>query len=97
MLNKVEKYEELYRQFWESQTKKDKLMNPRLETKNPYAKNGAKTKTAPKMLKLTKDAEMLNKLLKKELSLSDAADIMNLSLNSLRQIKSVYKLPRTVE
>jgi len=49
------------------------------------------------MLKLTKDAEMLNKLLKKELSLSDAADIMNLSLNSLRQIKSVYKLPRTVE
>jgi len=90
LLNRMENYEELYRMRWESQTKKDKIINPKLETKN-----GAKIKPAPK--KLTKDAEMLNKLLKKELSLKDASDIMSLSLNSLRQIKLIYKLPRTVK
>lgn len=91
----MENYEELYRIRWEFQTKQDKIMNPKLETKNSYTKNGAKAK--PVLKKLTKDAEMLNKLLKKELSLKDAADIMSLSLNSLRQIKLIYKLPRMFE
>lgn len=92
--NDIEKYEELYRKAWEAQTIQDKKDNPRLETKNPYAKNGAKAKPAPKRLKLTKDAKMLNKLLSKNLSLEDSIDIMGLSLNSLRQIKRRYELPR---
>ena len=43
---------------------------------------------------LSKDAEMLDKLLKKELSLKDAADIMSITVDKLRGIKKRYRLPR---
>jgi len=43
---------------------------------------------------MTKQAQILNRLLKKGLSLKDAGDIIGLSINSVSQIKSRYKLPR---
>ena len=105
MLTEMERYEDLYRQAWEAQTKKDIETNPKLagmvNNKNSKkqindrlkAQQNGKTGGRPK-LTLTKDAEMLNKLLKKELSLKDAADIMGVTIHSLRQIKSRYSLPR---
>ena len=101
----MERYEDLYRQAWEAQTKKDietnsklagmvnnknskKQINDRLKAQQ-NGKTGGRLKLA-----LSKDAEMLNKLLKKELSLKDAADIMGLTMQSLSQIKSRYSLPR---
>ena len=105
MLTETERYEDLYRQAWEAQTKKDIETNPKLagmvnnkKSQKQIAdrlkaqKNG-RTGGRPK-LTLPKDAEMLNKLLKKELSLKDAADIMGLTVQSLSEIKSRYNLPR---
>lgn len=105
MLTEMERYEDLYRQAWEAQTKKDIETNSKLagmvNNKNSKkqindrlkAQQNGKTGGRPK-LTLSKDAEMLNKLLKKELSLKDAADIMGLTMQSLSQIKSRYSLPR---
>mgnify|MGYP003659151527 FL=1 len=101
----MERYEDFYRQAWEAQTKKDVEKNPKLagmvnnkKTQKQIndrlkAQQNGKTGGRPK-LALTKDAKMLNKLLKKELSLKDAADIMGLTMQSLSQIKSRYNLPR---
>ena len=105
MLTEMERYEDFYRQAWEAQTKKDVEKNPKLagmvnnkKTQKQIndrlkAQQNGKTGGRPK-LALTKDAKMLNKLLKKELSLKDAADIMGLTMQSLSQIKSRYNLPR---
>lgn len=105
MLTEMEKYQDLYRQAWEAQTKKDVETNPKLAgmvnnkksqkqiNDRLKAQQNGKTGGRPK-LALTKDAKMLNKLLKKELSLKDAADIMGLTMQSLSQIKSRYNLPR---
>ena len=100
MLTEMEKYQDLYRQAWEAQTKKDVETNPKLagmvnnkSSKKQIndrlkARQNGKTGGRPK-LALSKDAEMLNKLLKKE-----SADIMGLTMQSLSQIKSRYNLPR---
>ena len=78
-----------------------KISNPRIELQSRYIKNGEKAKVhghkggRPKVIKeLSKDAVMLNKLLKREISLREAADIMGLTIKSVTQIKSRYGLPR---
>ena len=95
------RYEEFYRKCWEEQSIKDKISNPRIELQSRYIKNGEKAKVhghkggRPKVIKeLSKDAVMLNKLLKREISLREAADIMGLTVKSITQIKSRYGLPR---
>ena len=92
-------YEVVYREYWLAQNKKDRLDNPRF--------NGSKEPNAPMVnmfqvngkmggrpLKLTKDAEKLDKLLSKGMTLKDATFIMDMTMQALSQIKSKYKLPR---
>ena len=94
-------YEVVYREYWLVQNKQDMADNPRFNgSKEPnvpmvnmFQVNG-KMGGRPK-LSLSKDAAMLNKLLQREMSLNDAADIMGLTIKSLRQIKSRYGLPRS--
>jgi hypothetical protein len=92
-------YEPLYREYWLSQNKQDKVDNPRFNgSKEPNAPTVNMSQVNGKMggrpLKLTKDAEKLNKLLSNGLSLKDATFIMDMTMQALSQIKSKYKLPR---
>ena len=92
-------YEELYRERWEKQNIIDKAINPKLELAYKRAKRDDLNKINGKLggrpkMPLSKDAEMLDKLLKKELSLKDAADIMSITVDKLRGIKKRYRLPR---
>lgn len=92
MLTKMQKYEDLYKRAWLAQIEEDK--------KNPRFIGAAAKKEKPLSnkgegpIKMTKQAQILNRLLKKGLSLKDAGDIIGLSINSVSQIKSRYKLPR---
>ena len=95
------KYEDLYRQAWLAQNIKDKVVNPRWNggvsnsALNGFKKHTSVNKGGRPKMSLSKDAAMLNKLLQREMSLNDAADIMGLTIKSLRQIKSRYGLPRS--
>ena len=95
------KYEDLYRAKWLEQNVKDEAANPRWNggmsnsARNGFKKHPSVNKGGRPKLTLSKDAVMLNKLLQRELSLTDAADIMGLTVKSLRQIKSRYGLPRS--
>ena len=97
------KYEELYRQKWEQQIKKDKKDNPRLVTSNRYINNtvnrengakGGRPKKGENKLKLTKDAEVLNRMLQRKMTLGDAAEIMGISRKWASTLKNKYDLPR---
>ena len=92
-------YESLYREYWLAQNKQDRLDNPRFNgTKEPNAPAAnmfqAHGKMGGRPLKLTKDAEKLDKLLSKGMTLKDATFIMDMTMQALSQIKSKYKLPR---
>ena len=92
-------YEELYKERWEKQNIIDKAINPKLELAHKRAKRDDLNKINGKLggrpkMPLSQEAEMLDKLLKKELSLNDAADIMSITVDKLRGIKKRYRLPR---
>ncbi len=97
------KYEELYRQAWEQQVKKDRKENPRLVTSNRYINNamhkengskGGRPRKEENKLKLTKDAEVLNRMLQRKMTLGDAAEIMGISRKWASTLKNKYGLPR---
>ena len=102
------KYEELYRQAWEQQVKKDRKENPQLMVNkrikfDQYANNIANRKNGAKggrprkekvKLKMTKDAEVLNRMLQRKMTLKDAAEIMGISPKAASNIKRKYDLPR---
>tara|TARA_R110001583_G_scaffold106601_2_gene254959 strand:+ start:145 stop:459 length:315 start_codon:yes stop_codon:yes gene_type:complete len=97
------KYEELYRQAWEQQVKKDRKENPRLIVNNRYTNNtvnrengakGGRPKKEENKLKLTKEAEVLNRMLQRKMTLKDAAEIMGLSPKAASNMKRKYDLPR---
>lgn len=92
-------YESLYREYWLAQNKQDKVDNPRFNgSKEPNAPTANMSQVNGKMggrpLKLTKDAEKLDKLLTNGITLKDATFIMDMTMQALSQIKSKYKLPR---
>ncbi len=92
-------YEVVYREYWLVQNKQDMADNPRFNgSKEPnvpmvnmFQVNG---KMGGRPLKLTKEAEKLNKLLSNGLTLKDATFIMDMTMQALSQIKAKYKLPR---
>ena len=98
------KYEELYRQAWEAQNKKDIAANPRLSLRNKAIRNGNDNKVNGQMggrpkkeanrLELTKEAEMVNRMLKRNMTLKSIAEIMGVSPKSASNIKRKYDLPR---
>lgn len=92
------KYETLYKKCWIAQNIKDKEDNPRFnggkDPSRPNVNNQQNGRLGGRPLKLSKEATMLNKLLLKGLSLEEAIDILDMSMQSASQIKAKYKLPR---
>ena len=102
------KYEELYRKCWVDLLVKDKQANPKLERQNRYVANGNKGKAGgvmggrPKQiaevavnkLPLTKDAEMVNRMMVRGMTLVAISEIMAVSPSTVGKIKRQFQLPR---
>ncbi len=94
----IDKYQDIYKKAWDRQNKIDRLANPKL-VPSPQAKNGqnagkfGKMGGAPK-LALSENAKIINKMLIKDMKVSEIADILGKSHQAVTQIKNRYGLPR---
>ena len=94
----IDKYQDIYKKAWDRQNKIDRLANPKL-VPSPQAKNGqnagkfGKMGGAPK-LALSENAKIINKMLMKDMKVSEIADILGKSHQAVTQIKNRYGLPR---
>ena len=101
ILTRREKYEDLYRELWLKQLKIDRVGNPMAREPTPQQKNGQRTGKFGKMggrrLKLTKQAEVINQMLKKRLPMRDIADILGVTMALVSETKQRFDLPRAEE
>ena len=101
ILTRRERYEDLYREMWLKQLKIDRVGNPMAREPTPQQKNGARTGKFGKMggrkLKLTKQAEVINQMLKKRLPMRDIADILGVTMALVSETKQRFDLPRAEE
>lgn len=94
----IDKYQDIYKKAWDRQNKIDRAANPKL-VPSPQAKNGqdagkfGKMGGAPK-LALSENAKIINKMLMKDMKVSEIADILGKSHQAVTQIKNRYSLPR---
>jgi len=94
----IDKYQDIYKKAWDRQNKIDRLANPKLVL-SPQAKNGhnagkfGKLGGAPK-LALSENAKVINRMLIKDMKVSEIADILGKSHQAVTQIKNRYDLPR---
>ena len=94
----IDKYQDIYKKAWDRQNKIDRVTNPKL-VPSPQAKNGqnagkfGKMGGAPK-LALSENAKVINKMLIKDMKVSEIADILGKSHQAVTQIKNRYGLPR---
>jgi DNA-binding NarL/FixJ family response regulator len=86
-------YEETYAKLFHAQIKKDELENVRFReiNKNRWALNDFKKKD--KKIALTKQAKLVNKMLRKGWTQNDIAQSLGKSKNSIIQIQYFYNLP----
>ena len=94
----IDKYQDIYKKAWDRQNKIDRVANPKL-VPSPQHKNGqnagkfGKMGGAPK-LALSENAKVINKMLIKDMKVSEIADILGKSHQAVTQIKNRYGLPR---
>ena len=94
----IDKYQDIYKKAWDRQNKIDRVANPKL-VPSPQTKNGqnagkfGKMGGAPK-LALSENAKIINKMLMKDMKVSEIADILGKSHQAVTQIKNRYSLPR---
>ncbi len=94
----IDKYQDIYKKAWDRQNKIDRVANPKL-IPSPQARNGqeagkfGKLGGAPK-LALSENAKIVNKMLIKDMKVSEIADILGKSHQAVTQIKNRYGLPR---
>ena len=94
----IDKYQDIYKKAWDRQNKIDRVANPKL-VPSPQAKNGqnagkfGKMGGAPK-LALSENAKVINKMLIKDMKVSEIADILGMSHQAVTQVKNRYGLPR---
>jgi len=100
-LTRREKYEDRYRELWLAQLKIDRVGNPMAREPTPQQKNGQRTGKFGKMggrkLKLTKQAEIINQMMRKRFTMRDIADILNITPALVAAAKDRFDLPRTEE
>ena len=100
-LTRREKYEDQYRKLWLEQMKIDRVGNPMAREPTPQQKNGQRTGKFGKMggrkLKLTKQAEIINQMMRKRFTMRDIADILNITPALVAAAKDRFDLPRTEE
>ena len=94
-------FEDWYREQWLKQLKIDRVGNPMAREPTPQQKNGQKTGKFGKMggrkLKLTKQAEIINRMLKQRLLMRDIADILGVTMALVSETKHRFDLPRAEE
>ena len=94
----IDKYQDIYKKAWDRQNKIDRAANPKL-VPSPQAKNGqdagkfGKMGGAPK-LALSENAKIINKMLMKDMKVSEIAELLGKSHQAVTQIKHRYGLPR---
>lgn len=94
----IDKYQDIYKKAWDRQNKIDRVANPKLVS-SPQHKNGqnagkfGKMGGAPK-LALSENAKVINKMLIKDMKVSEIADILGKSHQAITQVKNRYGLPR---
>ena len=91
-----EAYEELYREAWIAQNKKNREDNPKLGPNVMYrdpkqAQENARKGGRPKAL--TERAKVVNRMLEKGMTLHDVADVLGISHQAVMQTKHRYGLP----
>lgn len=94
-------FEDWYREQWLKQLKIDRVGNPMAREPTPQQKNGQRTGKFGKMggrkLKLTKQAEIINRMLKQRLLMRDIADILGVTITLVSETKHKFDLPRAEE
>jgi len=100
-LTRREKFEDRYRELWLAQLKIDRVGNPMAREPTPQQKNGQRTGKFGKMggrkLKLTKQAEIINQMMRKRFTMRDIADILNITPALVAAAKDRFDLPRAEE
>ena len=100
-LTRREKFEDRYRELWLAQLKIDRVGNPMAREPTPQQKNGQRTGKFGKMggrkLKLTKQAEIINRMIKQRLPMRDIADILGVTIALVSETKQRFDLPRAEE
>ena len=100
-LTRREKYEDQYRKLWLEQLKIDRVGNPMAREPTPQQKNGQRTGKFGKMggrkLKLTKQPEIINQMMRKRFTMRDIADILNITPDLVAAAKDRFDLPRAEE
>ena len=100
-LTKREKFEDRYRELWLEQLKIDRIVNPLAREPTPQQKGGQKTAKFGRMvrhkLKLTKQAEIINRMLKQRMTMRDIADILGVKMAHVSETKQRFDLPRAEE
>jgi len=98
---KINKYQDVYRQLWEIQMKKDRKENPKLDSISPNYKkkrasfNIVKDVTEEKVPKaLTKQASTINMLLLRGFGIKEISAVIHTSEKAIVAIKERYDLPR---
>ena len=96
LIKDTAEYSDIYRERWIRQNKIDRAMNSRLRAPHNANVNTAqygKLGGAPK-LELSKKAQMVNKLMLKNMTVAEIADIVGTTHQSVSQIRNRYGLPR---
>lgn len=97
----VDKYQDVYKQWWEVQMKKDRKANPKLDSISPnYKKRRASfhivkdvsEEKPPKTL--TKQASTINMLLLRGFGIKEISAVIHTSEKAIVKIKDKYELPR---
>jgi|TARA_R110000796_G_scaffold249404_1_gene377153 SOS response regulatory protein OraA/RecX len=98
---KINKYQDVYRQLWEIQMKKDRKANPKLDSISPNYKkkrasfNIVKDVSEEKVPKaLTKQASTINMLLLRGFGIKEISAVIHTSEKAIVAIKERYDLPR---
>tara|TARA_R110001632_G_scaffold140313_1_gene256317 strand:+ start:475 stop:780 length:306 start_codon:yes stop_codon:yes gene_type:complete len=96
---RMELYQDLYRARWDEQNKIDRDKSPSLRPPHHNHYNRAKHIANGKlggapMLKLTKEAETIDRMLKKGMTVKDVAEILSMSVKDASNIVKRFRLPR---
>tara|TARA_R110000796_G_scaffold67066_1_gene154014 strand:+ start:611 stop:916 length:306 start_codon:yes stop_codon:yes gene_type:complete len=98
-MNKWQEYQDRYKTAWDKQNIKDRALNSKLRApqvnhhnRETHAENGRKG-GAP-ILKLSKEAETINRMLNKKLSPKAISDILGKQMYETTNIIKRYRLPR---
>ncbi len=94
-------FEDWYREQWLKQLKIDRVGNPMAREPTPQQKNGQRTGKFGKMggrkLKLTKQAEIINRMIRQRIPMRDIADILGVTMALVSATKHKFDLPRAEE